>query len=75
MNETTSNFLIEKFDKSIDDLETIKEEIHDSNSFETDPLKEDFLDNLENAIVYLEECIANLESDEAVFLLKTQSKN
>ena len=65
---TTSDY--NKFKKRLDSIisliDSIKEDIEEAGGFQTDTMREEFLDNVEGAVIGLQDCIENLESDEAV---------
>ena len=60
----------QKLEKIIELLDELKENIDSYGGFQTETLTEEFQDNIEQAVVSIEECIENLDADEAVLNLK-----
>ena len=74
---TSSNYssFKKRLDNIISSLDSIKEDIEHSGGFQTDTMSEEFLDNMESAVISLQDCIDNLESDEAVKSYKDSDEN
>lgn len=58
-------------ERIVDLLDDIKDDVESFGGFQTEALAEDFLDNIEGAVVSVEDCIENLEADEAVSDLRS----
>jgi len=54
----------------IDSLDSIKDDIEKFGGFQTETIEEEFWDNIEAAVISIQECAENLEADEAVSILK-----
>jgi len=54
----------------IDSLDLIKDDIEKFGGFQTETIEEEFWDNIEAAVISIQECAENLEADEAVSILK-----
>jgi uncharacterized protein YbjQ (UPF0145 family) len=54
----------------IDSLDSIKDDIEKFGGFQTEEMEEEFWDNIETAVISIQECAENLEADEAVSILK-----
>lgn len=54
----------------IDSLDSIKDDIEKFGGFQTEGMEEEFWDNIEAAVISIQECAENLEADEAVSILK-----
>jgi len=74
---TSSNYssFKKRLDNIISSLDSIKEDIEHAGGFQTDTMSEEFLDNMESAVISLQDCIDNLESDEAVKSYKDSDEN
>jgi len=74
---TSSNYssFKKRLDNIISNLDSIKEDIEHAGGFQTDTMSEEFLDNMESAVISLQDCIDNLESDEAVKSYKDSDEN
>jgi len=71
MNQQQYKNCQKKLDSIIDSLDSIKDEIEKYGGFQTETLEEEFWNNIESSVISIQECIENLEADEAVALLKT----
>tara|TARA_Y100000401_G_scaffold95608_1_gene82407 strand:- start:300 stop:521 length:222 start_codon:yes stop_codon:yes gene_type:complete len=60
----------QKINFIIDSLDILKGDIESFGGFQTETVEEDFWDNIEHAVVSLQDCMENLEADEAVCILK-----
>ncbi len=60
----------QKLNLIIDTLDSIKDDIEERGGFQTETLEEEFWDNIESAVINVQECLENLEADEAISLLK-----
>jgi hypothetical protein len=74
---TSSNYssFKKRLDNIISSLDSIKEDIEHAGGFQTDTMSEEFLENMESAVISLQDCIDNLESDEAVKSYKDSDEN
>tara|TARA_R100000234_G_C4969473_1_gene165514 strand:- start:156 stop:374 length:219 start_codon:yes stop_codon:yes gene_type:complete len=70
MNNNQYNHCSQKLEFIIDSLDFIKGDIEKYGGFQTETIEEEFWTNIENAVISIQECIENLEADEAVCILK-----
>ena len=70
MNKNQYSHCSQKLEFIIDSLDFIKGDIEKYGGFQTETLEEEFWTNIESAVISIQECIENLEADEAVSILK-----
>jgi len=70
MLKANYNNCTRKLNSIIDLLDSIKDDAEKYGGFQTETLEEEFWDNIESAVINIQDCIENLEADEAVALLK-----
>jgi len=70
MNKNQYSYCSQKLEFIIDSLDFIKGDIEKYGGFQTETLEEEFWTNIESAVISIQECIENLEADEAVSILK-----
>lgn len=68
----------EKFKQRIDSLvgaiDSLAEDIEEAGGFLTESMEEEYKDNIESAVIHLQEVIENLEADEAMSRLKDKKQ-
>lgn len=62
--------LRKRLDSIVGALDSIKEDIKDIGGFVTEDMSEEFEENLESAVISIQDCIENLDADEALKDLK-----
>ena len=70
MNKNQYSYCSQKLEFIIDSLDFIKGDIEKYGGFQTETLEEEFWTNIESAVISIQECMENLEADEAVSILK-----
>jgi len=69
----------EKFKQRIDSLvgaiDSLAEDIEEAGGFLTESMEEEYKDNIESAVIHLQEVIENLEADEAMSRLKDKKED
>lgn len=74
MTGSKYNSFKKRLDILITYIDSIKEDIESEGGFQTESMKEEFEENAENAVISIQECIQNLESDEACKLLNSEEE-
>ena len=70
MNNKQYSYCVQKLDFIIDSLDFIKGDIQKYGGFQTESIEEEFWTNIESAVISIQECMENLEADEALRILK-----
>jgi len=72
MTSSKYNSFKSRLDYLISSIDSIKEDIEEAGGFQTDTMKEEFEENLESAVISIQDAIQDLESDEACKLLESE---
>ncbi len=72
MTSNKYNTFKSRLDYLISSIDSIKEDIEEAGGFQTAVMKEEFEENLENAVISIQDAIQDLESDEACKLLESE---
>jgi len=72
MTSSKYNSFKKRLDSLLTSIDSIKEDVEEAGGFQTDIMKEEFEENLESAVISIQDAIQDLESDEACKLLESE---
>ena len=75
MTKNQYQLLFKRLDSLIGAIDSIKEDIEEAGGFLTEEAQDQFEENLESAVISIQDAISDLEGDEAYRNLKDSSKD
>lgn len=75
MTSKEYNEIRRKLEAIISSLEIVKDDIKEAGGFITDDMSEEFDENLDSAIISIQDCVENIDADEALKDLKNNDMN
>ena len=73
MKKNSYQLLIKRLDSIVGAIDSIKEDVEELGGFLTEDVQEQFEENLESAVISIQDAISDLEGDEAYRDLKNSS--
>lgn len=75
MTSKEYNEIRRRLEAIISSLEVVKDDIKEAGGFITDDMSEEFDENLDSAIISIQDCVENIDADEALKDLKNNDMN
>lgn len=75
MTSKEYNEIRRRLEAIISSLEIVKDDIKEAGGFITDDMSEEFDENLDSAIISIQDCVENIDADEALKDLKNNDIN
>lgn len=75
MTSKEYNEIRRRLEAIISSLEIVKDDIKEAGGFITDDMSEEFDENLDSAIISIQDCVENIDADEALKDLKNNDMN
>lgn len=75
MTSKEYNEIRRRLEAIISSLEIVKDDIKEAGGFITDDMLEEFDENLDSAIISIQDCVENIDADEALKDLKNNDIN